>query len=144
MKQTIKPIVALLTFSIGVAVYLTDLSAAVLFSPIAVFFLFHPLLLGAVVHQLTVRENNRRQVIGKGVLAEVVWLVSAHIVLFISLGYIMSFSREETGINSLPLALIVVGATSVSYGLFGWRLFRWVRDPRNEELGIWERGALTK
>jgi len=129
-----------LTFSIGLAISPIDLHAAVLFSPFAIFCLFHVVLLGVVIHQLAVREDNRSQVIGKGVLAEVVWLVSSLIVLFIRFGYMMSFIGDEPGISRSPLALVLIGATSVSYGLVGWGLFRWVRNPGNEELGMWERG----
>ena len=139
-----KPVVALLTFSIGIAVSQTVLYAAVLFSPVAIFFLFHVLLLVGVVHQLAVREKNRSQVIGKGVLAEVVWLGPSLIVLCITLGYMMSLSRAESLTNSSPLALAMIGATSLAYGLIGLGLLRWVRNPGNEELGMWERESWRK
>lgn len=127
-----------LAFSNGLAVSEMDIYAAVLFSPVAIFCLFHFLLLKVVIHQLAVRERNRAQVIGKGVLAEVVWLVPTLIVLFIISGYIMSFIDEETGSDNPPLALMVIGASSVCYGLVGCGLFRWVASPDNEGLGIWK------
>jgi hypothetical protein len=141
MKQSLKPIVALLTFSIGVTLSRTDFYAVVLFSPLAVFFLFHVLLLGLVIHQLAVRENNRSQVIGKALLAVIVWVVPSLLVLLVSLGYMMNFS-EDTKRNGSLWAVVAVGATSGCYGLVGAGLFRWVRNPRNEGLGMWAREQL--
>ena len=139
MKRSIKPIVALATFSIGSALSLTDFYPVVLFSPVAIFFLFHVLLLGVVIHGLVVRENNRSQVIGKGILAVIVWLAPSLISFFISLGYIMRFIREGTGGHKSSFALVVIAATSVFYGLLGWGLCCWVKSPGNEGLGMWER-----
>ena len=114
-----------------------DFSDVVLFSPIAIFCLFHFVLLGVVIYQLVVRQKNRAQVIGKGVLAEIVWLVPTLVVLFIIAGYIMRFLDGRS--DNSPLAMLVITATSVCYGLAGWGLFRWVASPHNEALGMWER-----
>jgi hypothetical protein len=141
MKRSIKPIAALLTFSIGVALSLTDFYPIVLFSPVALFFLFHALLLGVVIHQLIVRKDNRRQVVGKGILAVIVWLVPSLMTFFISSEYMWGFLHDEVGSDRSLFALVVIAATSVVYGLAGWGLCRWVKNPRNEVLGFWERGS---
>ena len=133
-----------LAFSIGVAISQTDIHVALLFSPIAIFCLFHVVLIGVVIHQLAVREENCSQVIGKGILAEVVWLVPSLIVFFIWLGYMFSFIGDESGIDRSPWAPMVIAATSISYGLVGLGLFRWVRNPANEGLGIWEKEGWRK
>lgn len=140
MKRSIRPIIARLTWSIGVALSLTDFYPSVLFSPAALFFLFHALLLGVVIHQLIVRKDNRRQVIGKGILAIIIWLVPSLMTFFISWGYMSRFMYGEIGLNRSLLPLVVIAATSVVYGLAGWGLCRWVKSPRNEGLGFWERG----
>ena len=49
----------------------------------------------------------------------------------------MRFGDGE--IERTPVAVVVTAVTSVVYALVGWGLFRWVRNPRNEELGTWEK-----
>lgn len=85
------------------------------------------------------REIDRPQVIGKALLAEIVWVVPSLLVLFVTLSSMMKFGSKETETIDSLRALVVNGVTSVCYGLIGLGLVRWVRNPCNEELGMWER-----
>ena len=139
IKQSIKPIVSLVAFLIGVLLSKVDVYAAVIFSPFAIFLLFHLVLLVVVLRQLVVREVNRSQVIGKGILAVIVWLVPSLVVFSITLSYMIRLANEE--FERTPFPIVVTGVTTILYGLVGWGLFRWVRNPDNEGLGIWEKDS---
>jgi hypothetical protein len=131
------------SFQIALDVARDELYFAALWSPVAIFFLFHVWLLAVVIHQLAVREkHSRSQVIGKGVLAGVVWLVPSLIVLFVSLAAVWSVKRGAAGTPSL-MALLVFVVTNLLYVLSGWALFRWVKNPENEGLGMWARESFS-
>ena len=132
----VKAIVASATFSVGAVIASINIHSMVMLSPLVIFLAFPLSIIGIVLHQLIVRKHNRRQVVGKGLIAIIMWSLPSMLAV-VSIVYSVLYYMDEVTENSSLLMLSMVVATDVICVVAGWWLCGWVKEPNNEELGMW-------
>jgi hypothetical protein len=134
----IKSAVALAAFCVGVVVASVNFYGVVMLSPLVIFIGFPLSIIGIVAHQLIVRKHNRGQVVGKGLVAIIMWSLPSMLAI-VSIVYSLLFYMDVVEENKSPLMLGMMVATDMVCVVAGWWLCGWVKNPNNEELGMWER-----
>jgi hypothetical protein len=120
-------IIAILTFSIGVAVtVITDLPLALLLS-LSLLFLIPLIIIGIVLYQGAYLKKEWRPAIGKGFLAIFLWLYPSIVVVLVNLFSWMNGFQARSLTRKTLLGKLIISSFTVVYALSGFALCWWVK-----------------